>query len=244
MTWRTRVRGSLVYLTALVGGFSLAYLVVAFAVFPAGVVPRDVKVPNVTGLMYDEAVQRLAQAGFKGEQGEMRYNSTAPKLTVLEQSPPPGAREGVGNPVTLVVSGGQRIVAVPTVTGLTKTEAQAMLERAGFDVGDATESPSNAPRGSVIATRPPAGTQVGVPSTVNIVLSGGTAAIQMPNLMDRDVESARQTLTQLGVRDVQVAYDPMATAPKGTVVGQTPVAGATLVPRGSVTLRVAGDASP
>jgi len=224
MTWRTRVRGSLVYLTALVGGFSLAYLVVAFAVFPAGVVPRDVKVPNVTGLMYDEAVQRLAQAGFKGEQGEMRYNSTAPKLTVLEQSPPPGAREGV--------------------TGLTKTEAQAMLERAGFDVGDATESPSNAPRGSVIATRPPAGTQVGVPSTVNIVLSGGTAAIQMPNLMDRDVESARQTLTQLGVRDVQVAYDPMATAPKGTVVGQTPVAGATLVPRGSVTLRVAGDASP
>src|SRR5258707_13229552 len=110
----------------------------------------------------------------------MRYNSTAPKLTVLEQSPPPGAREGVGNPVTLVVSGGQRIVAVPTVTGLTKTEAQAMLARAAFDVGDATESPSNAPRGSAIATRPPAGTQVGVTSTGNMWLRAGTVAVQMP----------------------------------------------------------------
>ena len=64
--------------------------------FPRGVIPRDVKVPNVTGLDFDEAAQRLAQAGFKAEQGEQRYNNSAPKMTVLEQSPPPGAREGVG----------------------------------------------------------------------------------------------------------------------------------------------------
>jgi beta-lactam-binding protein with PASTA domain len=64
MRWRSRVRASLVYLVSIVAGFSIAWLFVAFFVFPTGVVPRDVKVPNVTGLMYDEAVQRLAQAGF------------------------------------------------------------------------------------------------------------------------------------------------------------------------------------
>ena len=106
MTWRARFRRSLVYLVAIVAGFSLAYLLVAFVIFPAGVIPRDVKVPNVTGLGFDEASQRLAQAGFKTEQGEQRYNNSAPKMTVLEQSPPPGAREGVGAKVTLVVSGG------------------------------------------------------------------------------------------------------------------------------------------
>ena len=47
-------------------------------------IPRDVKVPNVTGLDFDEAAQRLAQAGFKAEQGEQRYNNSAPKGTVLE----------------------------------------------------------------------------------------------------------------------------------------------------------------
>src|SRR6185369_11426353 len=50
MTWRAHFRSALVYLVAIVAGFSLAYLLVAFVIFPVGVIPRDVKVPNVTGL--------------------------------------------------------------------------------------------------------------------------------------------------------------------------------------------------
>ncbi|MES2178446.1 MAG: PASTA domain-containing protein [Gemmatimonadota bacterium] len=225
----------------IVAGFALAYLVVAFFVFPAGVIPRDVKVPNVTGLNYDDAVQRLEQAGFKGEQGEQRYNSSAPKLTVLEQSPPPGSREGIGAPVTLVVSGGQRMATVPTVTGLTKMEAQLLLEKAGFDVGDVTDAPSNVTTGIVISTRPAAGSQVSMPTTVSIVLSGGVASIQMPALIGRDVDAARQTLTQLGVRNIKIVWDPMALETRGAVVSQTPVQSATLPPGAEVTLRVAGD---
>lgn len=241
MRWRARVRTSLLYLVSIAAGFALAYLLVAFVVFPSDVIPKDVKVPNVTGLTFDEAVQRLEQAGFKGEKGEQRFNNSAPKMTVLEQSPPPGSREGVGNPVTLVVSGGQRIVSVPSVMGMTKIEAQAVLEKDGFDVGDASEAPSNAPRGSVIATRPAAGAQISVPSTVSLVLSGGAPAIQMPSLVGRDVDGARQTLVQLGVRDVKVVWDPMAIGTRGTVVGQNPVSSATLLPGSSVQLRVAGD---
>jgi beta-lactam-binding protein with PASTA domain len=241
LNWRGRVRTSLVYLVAIAAGFAVAYLIVAFVIFPVGFILRDVKVPNVTGLSFDEAVQRLAQAGFKGEQGEQRFNNSAPKLTVLAQSPPPGAREGIGNPVTLVISGGARIVSVPTLTGMTRVEAQAALEKEGFDVGDTTESPSNSPRGTVIGTRPAAGAQVSVPTTVSLVLSGGAAAIQMPSLVGRDMEGARQTLTQLGVRDVKVVWDPMAIGTRGTVVGQIPVPGATVPPGARAELRVAGD---
>jgi serine/threonine-protein kinase len=213
---------------------------VAFFVFPSGVIPNDVKVPNVTGLMYDEAIQRLSQAGFKGEQGEQRFNNSAPKMTVLAQTPPPGAREAIGSSITLVVSGGQRTAAVPAVVGMTKIEAQALLEKEGFDVGDVTEASSDSPRGTVIETRPIAGAQVTVPNAISLVLSGGAVAIQMPPLIGRDVEEARQTLAQLGVRDVKVMWDPMALGAHGTVVGQGPVAGATLVPGSGVQLRVAG----
>ncbi|MEP6732020.1 MAG: PASTA domain-containing protein [bacterium] len=240
MTWRAKVRTSLVYLVAVVAGFALSYLVVAFAVFPNGVVPRDVKVPNVTGLGYDEATQRLLQAGFKAEQGEQRYNNSAPKMTVLEQSPPPGTREGVGASVTLVVSGGQRMVLVPAVTGMLKVEAQALLEKEGFELGDVTESPSNAPRGSVIGTRPAVGSSVSIPTTISLVLSGGQPPVEMPNLVGRDVDAARQTLSQLGVRNIQVVWDPMAIGARGTIIGQSPVAGATVLPGASMQLRVAG----
>lgn len=244
MRWRSRMRTSLVYLVSIVAGFSLAWLLVAFVVFPTGVVPHDVKVPNVNGLTYEEAAQRLAQAGFKTEQGEQRYDNSAPKMTVLEQSPEPGAREGVGSTITLIVSGGQRIATVPTVTGMTRIEAQVLLEKDAFDVGDVGEMNSDAPRGTVVSTRPAAGAQVSVPSTVALVLSRGPAAatLQMPGLMGRDLESARLVLSQLGVRDVQVTYDPFATSPQGSVVGQTPVAGATILPGAAVQLRVAGAA--
>ncbi len=246
MSWRSRVRASLVYLVAIVAGFSLAWLIVAFLVFPTGVVPRDLKVPNVTGLMFDEAEQRLAQAGFKAEQGEQRYNSSAPKMTVLEQSPPPGAREADGSAITLVVSGGQRMATVPTVTGMTRIEAQVRLEQDGFDVGDAGEANSNAPRGTVIGTRPAAGAQVSVPSTISLILSRGAeaASTQMPSLMGRDVNAAKMVLSQLGVKDITITWDPMATGPGGSVVGQSPVPGATILPGATVQLRVAGAEAP
>ena len=244
MTWRTRFRKSLVYLVAIVAGFSLAYLLVAFVIFPAGVIPRDVKVPNVTGLGFDEAAQRLAQAGFKAEQGEQRYNNSAPKMTVLEQSPPPGAREGVGGVITLVVSGGQRMVTVPTVTGMTRIAAQVLLEKEGFDVGDVQQAESNSPPGTVIGTRPAAGSAVSVPSTVSLVLSSGAPAPSMPDLMGRDVGAARQVLTQLGIKSVTIMREPGGPGAPGTVIAQTPVSGATLAPGTSVTLRVVGAPTP
>ena len=244
MNWRTRFRGSLVYLVAIVAGFSLAYLIAAFVIFPAGVIPRDVKVPNVTGLGFDEAAQRLAQAGFKVEQGEQRYNNTAPKMTVLEQSPPPGAREGIGASVTLVISGGQRMVTVPIVNGMSRVEAQVLLEKEGFEVGEVTQAESNAPPGAVIGTRPAGGTVVSVPSTVSLVLSSGAPAPSMPDLMGRDVGAARQVLTQLGVRNVSVLRDPTGPGTPGTVISQSPVSGATLAPGMTVTLRVVAEPSP
>jgi serine/threonine-protein kinase len=244
MTWRARFRKSLVYLVAVVAGFSLAYLLVAFVIFPAGVIPRDVRVPNVTGLGFDEASQRLAQAGFKTEQGEQRYNNSAPKMTVLEQSPPPGTREGVGAKVTLVVSGGQRMVTVPTVTGMTRVEAQVLLEKEGFDVGDVQQAQSNSPPGTVIGTRPAAGSAVSTPSSVSIVVSSGAPAPSMPDLMGRDVSAARQVLTQLGVKNVSIMREQNNLGTPGTVIGQSPVSGATIGPGATVMLRVVAEPAP
>ena len=62
MTLRTKFRGSLPYAVAVIGGFLVAYLIVAFIVFPSGVVPGNAKVPNVIGLTFDDATKRLAAA--------------------------------------------------------------------------------------------------------------------------------------------------------------------------------------
>ena len=92
MTWRGRLRRLLPYVVALGSGFLLAYLIVAFFVFPAGVIPQDIRVPNVIGLTYTDAVQQLEQKGFTAERGETRFHNAAPKGTVLDQQPAPEAR--------------------------------------------------------------------------------------------------------------------------------------------------------
>src|SRR5438876_8640590 len=87
MSLRQRLRGSLPYAVSIIGGFLVAYLIVAFVIFPSGLVPGNAKVPNVIGLTFDDATKRLAAVGFKSERGEVRAHEASPKETVLDQDP-------------------------------------------------------------------------------------------------------------------------------------------------------------
>jgi eukaryotic-like serine/threonine-protein kinase len=177
---RTKFRGSLPYAIAIIGGFLIAYLIVAFVIFPSGVIPGDAKVPNVTGLMYEDAAKRLAEVGFKAQRGESRPHAASPKETVLEQDPRSGTRETEGAVVTLAVSAGQQIVAVPTLVGLSQADAQTALEASGFELGQVSEKASATPRGQVVESTPVAGTKAPIPSAVAIAISAGPNSAPEP----------------------------------------------------------------
>lgn len=179
MSVRTRLRRSLPYAVTIIGGFLLAYLVVAFVVFPSGVIPGDAKVPNVTGLLFDDAVERLAEVGFKAARGDSRYQGGSPKETVLDQDPRAGTREVEGSVVTLAVSAGQQIVAVPEIIGMSQADAQTALEAAGFELGRVSERPDAAPRGQVVSSQPVPGAKVPIPSSVSLVISAGPSITQV-----------------------------------------------------------------
>jgi serine/threonine-protein kinase len=171
---RTRLRSSLPYAVAIIGGFLVAYLVVAFVIFPSGVVPGNAKVPNVAGLMLDDAAKQLAAVGFTAQRTEERFHSGAPKGTVLEQDPRAGIRDAEGTTVRLIVSAGQEIVKVPAIVGMTQSDAQAALEGAGFEMGTVAQEHSSAPLGQVVESKPAPGSRVAIPSSVSISVSDGT----------------------------------------------------------------------
>lgn len=180
MSWRSGLRRTLPYALASIGGFLIAYLIVAFLIFPSGLIPRDIRVPNVIGLTFDDAVRRLAERGLRGMRGEERYHGASPRGTVLEQMPASGSRDVEGATVTLVVSGGQQFAKVPNLVGLSQEQATLALDDAGFDLGDIIERPSQLPRGQVIETRPNAGSDTPVPSAVALVVSGGPTSTAAP----------------------------------------------------------------
>jgi eukaryotic-like serine/threonine-protein kinase len=104
MSARMKLRGSLPYAVAIIGGFLVAYLIVAFLVFPSGMIPGNAKVPNVTGLLFDDATKRLAAVGFKASRAGEEYREATPVNTVLGQDPPAGTKEPEGSTVNLTVS--------------------------------------------------------------------------------------------------------------------------------------------
>jgi eukaryotic-like serine/threonine-protein kinase len=241
VSWRTRLRSTLPFLVAIAGGFFLAYMIVAFVIFPSGVIPHDEKVPNVLGMVYEDAEAELVRAGFSSERGETRNHAASPAGTVLEQTPAPGSRELAGTTIKLVVSGGQRIGTVPVVVGMARADAETALEGAGYSIGDVTEQPSNQPRGEVIGTRPRGGEQMPQPGTVSILVSAGPNAVNVPDVIGRSIDDARLAIEQAGLVVGEVTRDS-GDAPGGIpiVVSQSPAAGSQAPAGTAVTMRVSG----
>lgn len=239
MNWRASSRRLLPYALVAAGGFLLAYLLVAFVIFPPQIIPDDAKVPQVVGLLFNEAVNRLEAAGFKAKTGEERFVELAPKSTVLAQSPPPGATEPRGTDVVLDVSAGQRQLQVPPVVGLTQALAQDAIEKAGLETGDVREQESQSARGAVLETHPAAGTTVSPSTRIDLVVSSGPPAVNAPDVVGQSYASARAMLEQVGLRVGDVTTDSLATGPAQTVISQTPAAGSRIAAGSRVSLSIA-----
>ena len=244
MIWRRWPRRLLPYVIAAAAGFLLAYLVVAFFIFPAGIVPDETRVPNVIGMSLEDAQTRLGRSGFKGALGEQRFNAAAPPGAVLQQTPPAGSIEPQGATISLDVSRGQRTAEVPRLVGMMRDEARLAIENAGFEIGAIGERTADEPRGEVLETRPGGGERVQIPSAVDLVVSSGPATVEVPNLIGRSLPQARRMLDQLGLRLGRVTTDSAAIELPGTVTGQAPRGGRTVASNATISVTIAGRTSP
>ncbi|MBP0462114.1 Stk1 family PASTA domain-containing Ser/Thr kinase, partial [Streptomyces montanisoli] len=93
-----------------------------------------VDVPDVTGEDVHEATADLADAGLRAKIATRRVESDQDAGAVARQSPAEGGQLAEGDTVTLTLSKGPKMVAVPDVTGRSADDATKALEDAGFDV--------------------------------------------------------------------------------------------------------------
>lgn len=241
MTLRGSARRSIPYLVAIMSGFLLAYLIVAFFIFPGKLVTSDTKVPNVVGQTYEAAVAQLKKAGFVPQRGEERFTAGAASGQVLGQTPLPDALEPRGTRIVLDVSQGQRTASVPQIIGMTRQQAELALQNAGLEAGDVTQRESPTPRGQVLSSSPAAGQRTPLPSEVSFVVSSGPAQLAVPDVTGQSYSSAAQLLMQVGFRVAPAQLDTATLgAPEGTVTGQDPAGNEPAPPGVTVRLRVAG----
>lgn len=240
MSLRGRSRRALPYLIAATSGFLIAYMVVAFVIFPADIIPDDAVVPSVVNTSFDDATRMLSRAGFKAQRGESRFHATAAGRTVLQQEPPAGSREKTGAVITLHVSSGQRTSTVPAVLGSTRQQAQIAIENAGLEMGRLEMQHSDRPAGLVIGVRPQAGEKLTLPARVDLVVSRGPATSEIPNLIGQTLPQARTLLQTMGLLVGAVEIDTTSIEIANTVTAQEPQPGQTVVSGAMVKLIISG----
>jgi serine/threonine-protein kinase len=185
----------------------------------------QVSIPDVIGKNSDQASQILDSAGFKV--AIKAVPSAAPRDQVVEQDPIPTDRGGgkaeEGSTVTLSVSSGPAIRAVPSVVGLSEADATKRLEHAGFKVTTMQQFSKSVPRGQVIGTSPPAGTQLSTLQPVTLLVSRGANTVLVPNVVGLNDQAALAALSNAGLSGTEVQKD--STEPQGKVLSQSPGAG-------------------
>ncbi len=217
-----------------VGGVVAVVALVAGALVVRELLRPKHEVPQLDGLDVSEVSALVEGNGWTVERVQTRQDGTT-EGEIVDQDPAAGAALREGHTLTVTVSRGPELVAVPdNLTGLTQGEAEAALDAVGLRPGEISEKwgelvPAGIVLGeSMVYDEVPAGSQV------PLVLSKGPK----PRPIPEGLAGAGLTFDEVAARldDVQLravrGEDYSDTVDEGLVIGTSP-AGGTLVPRDS-----------
>ena len=200
--------------------------------------PEQVIVPDVIGQQVGPATEVLQSRGFDVDTEFVANQSR--ENTVLEQDPLPadlgGDKVDKGSTVVLTVSSGPAIVQVPSVKGLSESDATKRLENQGFKVNPEFQFSQDEPKGRAIGTQPPEGAKIEGGSTVKLLVSRGSNAVVVPSVVGLQTKQAIDALAAVNLGANIVQRDDAA--PAGEVIDQAPSAGRSVKKNSSVTIFV------
>lgn len=125
-----------------------------------------VEAPDLVGTTEQAARDRLVSLGLSARVA--RVFSDRPPGTVVAQDPSSGAKVSKDGSVRLNISKGTGLVDVPSVVGLSRSEAEATLANSGLRAS-VLKVPSDEPVGTVVAQSPSVGQRrKGSPVQINV----------------------------------------------------------------------------
>jgi len=138
----------------------------------------------------------------------------------------------------------QPVEAVPNVTGMKATEAQRMLIQKGWKAGMEYRTVADPKQdGTVLATRPPAGTRVSKQQVVILVAGKLSEQVRVPSVTGMPLAEAQKVLVANKL-NAQVTHQPVAEPQRnGVVIAQKTAVGTPLAP-GSMVPVVVGQYTP
>jgi serine/threonine-protein kinase len=198
---------------------------------------KDIAVASFIDRSSMQAQQSIVAAGLRPDV-RPEASETVPLDRVIRQDPPAGAMTSRGDAVTLFVSSGAPLVAIPNVKGFTASDAQHMLADAKFKTKIVGRFDATAAKDTVLDASPAVGSNAGEGSTITLTVSQGREPVRVPQLVGASVDTARAALAKIGLKlnvDQQTASDLI---PNGTIISQAQSGGSMIDPAATVGVTV------
>jgi eukaryotic-like serine/threonine-protein kinase len=186
--------------------------------------------PSMRGLSRDEVY--TVCAGKELVIGELpaEFDAALPSGYLIRHLPRAGEQVKPGRRISVVFSAGPRQAVLPELTTRTERQARLSLEDLGLVPGDLIRCPGAGEPGTVLGSRPGAGSRVPVGSRVDLLISQGShgGGFLVPDLSGRDLESVQTLLAGSGLAPPVVRFRNTTQVPVGRVIQQSPPSGSRL----------------
>ena len=220
--------------------FLLTSIIACFMILKSGNSPllskqEDVNLPNFVGMMESEA---KGNTDFRYEV-EYLYSGEYERGVVMSQNPKPPKTIKQGGLVKLKISQGPQSSQLRDLTKYSRGEAERILSELDVNVTIKTVPNKNVDRGYVIKTDPEKGTIIRSGDTVVIYVSTGDPnnknKTYVAGVTGNTFEDASKILAKNNLVVGTYSYREDS-APEGTVIDQSPVAGTEVVVGSTVSL--------
>lgn len=178
---------------------------------------------DVRGYTLADATKDLLRDHFNVKTD--RKFDDSPKDTVIDEKPDPNSQVAKGSMITLTVSNGPKPIQLPNLSGMKLDAARRLAARLGFTINVAETAPAdNIPPNTIASQDPAAGTTVPADhsTVVNVVVSSGGTAANVPGVIGQDMQTAQQQLQAAGFQP-KITYAISQGSPdNGKIVDQQP----------------------
>jgi serine/threonine-protein kinase len=124
------------------------------------------------------------------------------------------------------ISGPGNKIAIPSLAGMSQTQAATAVAELGLKIGEVQEVFSeDVPKGKVITSNPPGGGRVEVAGEVLLIVSKGKDRIEVPELVGLTVEEAAAALKSKNLKIGRVSEKFSDTFEAGLLINGNPVSG-------------------
>jgi eukaryotic-like serine/threonine-protein kinase len=197
-----------------------------FLVLPGLISPKDVTIPDVSGLELEEAIEKIESAGLQVDEEIESTHEEIEEGIVIKTNPEEGSTVKEDTAINIYISIGKDKFEIPDYTGRKYEDVMRILDNQDFKDIKIKEVFDVSDNGTILSQKPESGEEIVPEDTIlEFEVSKGPEKIILIDLTESNAKGAQDYVDSVGLTldASEEKYDD--TIPAGNIISQSPEPG-------------------